>query len=233
MYQGKEAGDALIMEDKILVVDDISKNIQVLGTILGRQGYAVSYATSGKKAIEMTHSQEFDLILLDVMMPEMDGFEVCRELKNTLRTRDIPIIFLTAKTEQKDINFGLQLGAVDYLTKPVNDVELIARVGTHLSLQRAKKEIEKRNRELEEKNAELARLLEENTRAQDEITTLRGLIPICAQCKKIRDDKGYWNQIETYISERSEAKFTHSICLTCARELYPELDLEDVDGGDV
>ncbi|WP_163337696.1 PleD family two-component system response regulator [Desulfopila sp. IMCC35008] len=216
------------MEDKILIVDDIDKNIQILGSILGRNGYAVSYATSGRKALEMTFEQKFTLILLDVMMPQMDGFEVCRELKKRKRTRDVPIIFLTAKTEQKDINFGLQLGAVDYLTKPVNDIELIARVKTHTSLQRARKLIERRNRELKEKNRELAQLLAENRKAHSEIKTLRGMIPICSKCKKIRDDKGFWNQIETYISEHSEAQFTHSICLNCARELYPDLDLGDI-----
>jgi DNA-binding response OmpR family regulator len=210
------------MESKILVVDDIIKNIQLLGSVLGKEGYAVSYATEGAKALEMAVSEPFDLILLDVMMPEMDGFEVCRQLKQHPETEGIPILFLTAKSEQDDIIRGLQEGAVDYLTKPFNPPELLARVKTHLALQKAKADLLRSKTELERKNRDLERLLAENQKALAEIKTLRGILPICSSCKKIRDDEGYWTQIEAYIQEHSSAEFTHSLCLDCARKLYPD-----------
>jgi CheY-like chemotaxis protein len=210
------------MENKILVVDDIIKNIQLLGSVLSKEGYAVSYATDGAKTLEMAVSEPFDLILLDVMMPEMDGFEVCRQLKLNPVTEGIPILFLTAKSEPDDILRGLQEGAVDYLTKPVNPPELLARVKTHLALQKAKADLQQSKAELERKNHDLEQLLAENQKALAEIKTLRGILPICSSCKKIRDDEGYWTQIETYIQAHSQAEFTHSLCLDCAKKLYPD-----------
>jgi phosphoserine phosphatase RsbU/P len=209
------------MGNKILIIDDVKKNIQLLGSILGNENYAVSYATNGAKALAMTDTDTFDLILLDVMMPEMDGFEVCRRLKKKENTRDIPILFLTAKSEQSDIVDGLQQGAVDYLTKPFNPAELIARVKTHIDLREAHQIIMQRNTQLEEKTEELQKLIEENRKAISEIKILRGFLPICSKCKKIRDDDGYWTQLESYIRDHSEAQFTHSICQDCAKELYP------------
>lgn len=210
------------MNNKILVVDDIKKNIQVLGNVLGKEGYAVSYATEGSKAIEMTLNETFSLILLDVMMPEMDGFEVCRQLKDNEQTRDIPILFLTARSEQEDILHGFQQGAVDYLTKPFNTAELLARVKTHMALSKAQTIISQRNTELEKKNRELEKLLEENRKVLSEIKILKGFLPICSHCKKIRDDQGYWTQLEEYISQHSEAQFSHGLCLDCAKEHYPQ-----------
>lgn len=210
------------MVNKILVVDDIIKNIQLLGSVLGKAGYAVSYATEGGKALEMVSLERYDLILLDVMMPVMDGFEICRRLKQSGATAEIPILFLTAKSEQSDIVRGLEEGAVDYLTKPFNTAELLARVKTHLALRKAKSDLLESKRELEQKNRDLERLLEENRKALAEIKTLRGILPICSHCKKIRDDEGYWTQIETYIQARSMAEFSHSLCKDCLKELYPD-----------
>ena len=118
---------------KLLIVDDLPENIKVLGSSLQRDEYLISFATSGEQAIEMATSNELDLILLDIMMPGMDGYEVCRRLKAEDRTRQIPIIFITAKTEKKDIVRGFEAGAVDYVTKPFNTAELFARVQTHLN----------------------------------------------------------------------------------------------------
>ncbi len=209
------------MEKKILVVDDIKKNIQLLGSVLGKEGYAVSYATNGAKALAMADVDNFDLILLDVMMPDMNGFEVCRHLKQKESTKDIPILFLTAKSEEGDVVEGLQLGAADYLTKPFNSAELVARVKTQMRLREAQHLLLQRNKDLWQKTLQLGELLEENRKAMSEIKILRGFLPICSKCKKIRDDDGYWTQIESYIREHSEAQFTHSICQDCADELYP------------
>ena len=214
-----------MVKDKILVVDDIIKNIQLLGSLLGEEGYAVSYATSGEKALEMTSSEDFDLILLDIMMPGMNGFEVCQKLKSDDRTRDIPVLFLTAKSEQDDIINGLRYGAVDYLTKPINSAELMARVQTQMALRHARSSLMKRNAQLEEKNEQLQKLLEANQKAMAEIKTLRGILPICSNCKKIRDDEGYWMAIELYISQHSEAEFSHGVCHECAKTLYPDINI--------
>jgi DNA-binding response OmpR family regulator len=210
------------MQNKILVVDDVIKNIQLLGSVLGKEGYAVSYAMDGAKALEMAFTERFDLILLDVMMPGMDGFEVCRGLKRNPETEEIPILFLTAKSEQSDIVRGLQEGAVDYLTKPFNTAELLARVKTHMALQAVKADLLRSKEELERKNRDLERLLAENRKALSEIKTLRGILPICSSCKKIRDDEGYWTQIETYIQTHSQAEFSHGLCLDCVKKIYPQ-----------
>lgn len=119
---------------KILIVDDMPKNIQLLGSILREEGYDIAFAKSGIEALERIKSSDFDLFLLDIMMPEMDGFEVCNHLKNNFSTRDIPIIFLSAKNDIESIVKGFNIGAVDYISKPFNATELLARVRTHLAL---------------------------------------------------------------------------------------------------
>ena len=136
-------------KSRILVVDDISKNLQVVGTILRNEGYHVMPATSGLQALERVSAQPPDLILLDLMMPEMDGLEVCSRLKADPLTRQIPVIFLTASNEMEHLMKGFEAGAVDYITKPFNAPELLARVRTHLELKHARERLREMN---EEKN---------------------------------------------------------------------------------
>jgi class 3 adenylate cyclase len=131
------------MSSRILVVDDTPANLQALSATLKEKGYQVSVATNGKQALEAVGRVRPDLILLDVMMPEMDGFEACRRLKSSEATSDIPIIFLTARTETEDIVKGFELGAVDYVPKPFNAHELLARVNTHLTMDRLHRENER------------------------------------------------------------------------------------------
>src|SRR5262245_2876602 len=133
------------VRSRILVVDDISKNLQVVGTMLRNAGYHVMPATSGIQALERAHAQPPDLILLDLMMPEMDGLEVCSRLKAEPLTRQIPIIFLTASNEMEHLMKGFQAGAVDYITKPFNAPELLARVQTHLELKHARERLREMN----------------------------------------------------------------------------------------
>ncbi len=135
---------------RILIVDDTPKNIQVLGTILKQEGYQINVARNGMQALEMVDKLPPDLILLDVMMPEMDGFETCKRLKSSSFSENIPIIFLTARTETEDIVRGFELGAIDYITKPFNAVELLVRVRTHLDLKFSKDMIEKVSNERKE-----------------------------------------------------------------------------------
>ena len=122
------------MTSRILIIEDAPANIQSLSAILQARGYQISIATNGRRALEVLERIRPDLILLDVMMPEMDGFETCRQIKASSAWREIPIIFLTAKTETADIVRGFELGAVDYVAKPFNSHELLARVQTHLTL---------------------------------------------------------------------------------------------------
>jgi len=130
---------------RILVVDDTPANIQVLSSTLKSKGYQISVATNGKLALETLTRARPDLILLDVMMPELDGIETCRLLKASSEWRDIPVIFLTAKTEVEDIVKGFELGAVDYVAKPFNAHELLARVTTHLTLDQLRRTLAEKN----------------------------------------------------------------------------------------
>ncbi len=142
-------------ELSLLIVDDESKNIQLLGSILEEEGYHVEFATNGEKCLEWVNSKHFDLILLDIMMPGMDGFEVCERLKTPLKTREIPIIFLTAKTDPESVVKGFQSGGVDYITKPFNKNELLVRVQTHLELNLNRIRLQHAYQELKETQAEL------------------------------------------------------------------------------
>jgi len=122
-----------LLSKTILIVDDRINNLQLLSRYLDDANYTTLIAQDGDKAISTAKTVQPDLILLDVMMPGIDGFEVCRYLKSEAVTKDIPIIFMTALTETKDKVQGFKLGAVDYITKPVEEEELLARVKTHLS----------------------------------------------------------------------------------------------------
>ena len=179
-------------KNTILIVDDTPDNITLLNNLL-KDDYNTKIATNGNKALKIASSDDPpELILLDIMMPEMDGYEVCERLKSDDKTRDIPVIFLTAKREPEDLVRAFNVGAVDYVVKPFNANELLMRVRTHVELKLAR----------------------------EEIKTLKGIIPICAHCKKIRDDKGFWDQVETYITRHTEARFSHGLCPHCEKELY-------------
>jgi len=190
-----------VVKKKLLVVDDTPENLIILYKIL-RKEYEVLGANSGKEALLALAENRPDLILLDVMMPEMDGLEVCRILKDDSRYRDIPVIFVTALSDEVDESRGFKAGAVDFLSKPVNPVILSHRVAVHLELQSQKEALTRKNQELQE--------------ALSRVKELSGLLPICMTCKKIRDDQGYWNQLESYISLHSEALFSHGYCPECA-----------------
>jgi len=143
----------------ILIVDDVQKNIQLLASILSEEGYDIIIAENGQEALDITKEVLPDIILLDIMMPVLDGFETCKRLKESLATKEIPVIFLTAKIETDDIVKGFRTGGVDYVTKPFNKEELLARVNTHLELKLARdarkenlKIISEKNNKLEELN---------------------------------------------------------------------------------
>jgi adenylate cyclase len=131
------------MPARILIIDDTPANIQTLSTILKERGYNLNIATNGRQGLDALERIRPDLILLDIMMPEIDGFETCRRIKASTAWREIPIIFLTAKTDTADIVRAFELGAVDYVAKPFNAHELLARVNTHLTLDHLHRENER------------------------------------------------------------------------------------------
>ncbi len=197
------------MSDKgaILVVDDTHSALKLLTDVLVGEGYDVRPADSGELALASVASRPPELILLDIRMPGLDGFEVFRRLKARDESRDIPVIFISASVELDERVAGLRLGAVDFVTKPFQREELLARVETHLELFRMRTRLEQQAAELRD--------------ALAKVKTLSGFIPICASCKKIRDDQGYWNQIEKYLLEHSDAQFSHGLCPECLEKFFP------------
>lgn len=198
---------------KILIAEDDFTMRNLLKALLTKRGHDVVVTVNGAEAWDKMQKPDAPrLAILDWMMPEMDGLEVCRRVR--ILETDLPpyIIMLTSKGEKSDIVAGLEAGADDYLSKPFDHNELHARVDVGLRLI--------------EMQAILAGKIEELRQAIDQIKTLRGIVPICANCKKIRDDQGYWKQVEVYVRDHTEAEFSHSICPECKKELYPQLGRE-------
>jgi PAS domain S-box-containing protein len=339
--------------DDILIVEDSEPTLNVLMDVLSDAGYKVRPAGDGESALRSVQTKLPALIIMDIMMPDLDGYEVCRILKADEKTSSIPIIFISALGDEHIKLKGFQLGGVDYITKPFYSEEVIARVKSHLNLRhmqfdleeinttlvaeiKERKRMEEKLRESEEKfrvifennssaiaivepdatitlvndafcqmigytkeeavgmswrqqvppedldrlkeffhqlltnsldvpdkceikfyrkngeirqawmsgamiqssqkiissfiditerkqvEAEREKLIVELQHAIAEVKTLSGLLPICASCKKIRDDKGYWNSLEAYLMKHSIAQFTHGICPDCAAKYFPE-----------
>ena len=137
---------------KILLVDDNPTNIRVAAKILRQENYNISFAQNGRDALQKAGSINFDTILLDIMMPGMDGYEVCEKLKSNPLTRQVPVIFLTAKTETENVVRAFELGGADYVTKPFNSQELLARVETQVRLKKSLESLEKVNKDLTDAN---------------------------------------------------------------------------------
>jgi putative two-component system response regulator len=182
---------------KILIVDDIPQNIALLNEIL-KDNYVISAATKGAKAIEIAQSEAPpDLILLDIQMPGMDGYTVCKKFKNNETTRDIPIIFVTTKSEVEDETTGLELGAVDYLIKPVNPSIVKARIKNHLELKEAREYLKNQNIILEEKVVE---------RTKELIITQDVTIQCMASLAETRDNEtgGHIRRTQNYVRALAE-----------------------------
>ncbi len=201
---------------KIVVAEDDGMTRLALVKNLEKWGYDVIQVEDGIKALEILSAEDPPrLAILDWLMPGMEGIEICRRLRQSVGRPLIYTILLTIKKEKADIVRALDEGAYDFLSKPVHTGELRSRIAVGSRLVAAEDRILAHTKSIEEKNQALEQAL-------GEIKTLRGIIPICANCKKIRDDKGYWNQIEKYIQEHSAAAFSHGICPECVKILYPE-----------
>lgn len=202
---------------RILVAEDDSMTRLALVKNLEKWGYETVPVSDGDRAFEMlTAEAPPRLALLDWLMPGMEGIEICRKLKDL---RDEPFIYtilLTIKNEKSDIVHALDNGACDFLSKPVHTGELRSRIAVGLRLVSAKENLIEVNTELAEKNRALEK-------AFSEIKLLRGILPVCSQCRRIRNEDGEWDDLAAYVQKHSEAEFTHGLCPTCAKELYPGL----------
>jgi phosphoserine phosphatase RsbU/P len=187
----------------IVIVDDSRDEQTLLSTRLRAAGYeALMMADSAEAVLGMLSQDgagqrkgEIDLILMDIMLPGVDGLEACRRIKAIEWLRDIPIIVITVKTDEQALLAAFAAGAMDYIRKPVN------------SRKAREQELLMRTQELEQ--------------ALREVKVLHGLIPICANCKRVRTDNGDWQYLEEYIQTHSEAEFSHGICQVCMKEVYP------------
>ena len=233
------------LNPKVLIAEDSATQAAELEFLLENEGFQVVAAKNGEEALALAGGANPGLILSDVVMPVMDGYEFCRRIKANPDTRRIPVILLTTLADPEDIFRGLDCGADHYVLKPYNEQHLLSRVHSvvaELGLDRKKgaqmgleisyagtthfinaeriqildlllatfEGVVRKNRELEKLNRRLSESLET-------IKTLKGLIPICAYCKKIRDDQGYWERVEFYIQKNSEAVFSHGICPDCLK----------------
>jgi DNA-binding response OmpR family regulator len=199
---------------KILIVDDDPDVLFATTRLVKKAGYTVIEASTGEAAIKTAREQKPDIILLDVVLPDIMGTEICRQIKSD-PVFDGTFVILTSgmRTSSDQQSDGLDAGADGYITRPVSNRELIARIDAMVRILTAERERDQ--------------VIEELRQALAKIRQLSSLLPICMHCKKIRDDKGYWSEIETYIRENTDTEFSHSICRECAQKHYPDLNLFD------
>ncbi len=202
---------------QVVVADDDPDVLALHMSVLERGGYEVVRAESGRECLAVVKRCHPALVLLDVILPDMNGMDVCREIKNSPELGETFVILTSGIRVSSDWQAdGLNTGADGYIVKPISNRELLARVQAMERIKQAEDALRQKKKEQEELIAELKAALAE-------IRTLKGLIPICFSCKKIRDDKGFWNQLESYISEHTDAVFSHGLCPDCAEKLRSEL----------
>ncbi len=189
----------LIVDDDALVLETVQRTLEQLHyTVAGR-------AMNGVQAIEMVPALTPDIVLMDIQMPELDGIAAAHRIQEQCPT---PVVILTAHDSPELVDRAQTAGVMAYLIKPPNAANLGSIIPVAMARFREIQALKRLNVELQD--------------ALDQVRQLQGMLPICAQCKKIRDDDGYWHQIESYIRDHSEAVFSHSICPDCFRELYPD-----------
>jgi len=196
----------------ILIADDDTTGRRLLAATLEKVGYDVSAVADGTTALAaLQMPQAPKLAILDWMMPEMDGVDVCRAFRTAEPLRNAYFILLTARGAREDIVDGLNAGANDYLTKPFDHEELVARVAVGARVLELQDALAQRVTELEDALADVKRL--------------SGLLPICSYCKSVRDDRNYWQEVESYVARHSEVQFSHGVCPDCYdRIVVPMLD---------
>jgi DNA-binding response OmpR family regulator len=196
---------------QVLIAEDDRVTGEILARTLRRWNYEAIVVSDGEQAWErLRTAAEPTLAILDWMMPKMDGPDVCRRVRSELALANMYLLLVTARESRADVVAGLDAGADDYIIKPFDPEELRARVQVGI-----------RVLTLQQK---LAERVEELQTALSNVKQLRGLLPICAYCKRIRGDDQYWQQVEGYVAEHSEAQFSHGICPTCYATVSAELD---------
>jgi CheY-like chemotaxis protein len=194
---------------EVLVADDESVSRRRLEGALAGWGFRVRVARDGTQAWQLFQDAAAPLVVLDWIMPGLDGAEVCRRIRAHPAGASAHVILLSARGERGDRVAGLAAGADDYLAKPFDREELRARLRVGERVLALQSELRRRVSELEQ--------------ALAQVKQLRGLLPICAYCKKVRADNDYWQQLESYVAARTEASFTHGICPHCAAQLREEM----------
>lgn len=187
---------------KILIAEDDDVSRRVLQLTLAAAGHDVVLTRDGAEALAILESEAApSLAILDWMMPDIDGLEVCRRLRHSSSQTPVYIILLTAKNEKPDVVEGLEAGANDYITKPFDRQELRARVRVGETVVNLQQKLAARVRDLEV--------------ALGKVKQLQEILPICSYCKNIRNDENFWQRMDTYISEHTDTRFSHSICPDC------------------
>jgi len=198
---------------KILIADDSRLICQFLQTTLKEWGHEVIVSENGSKALKVLEDENTpSMAILDWIMPDLDGIEICRKMRGpSSRTLPLYIILLSSKDSKKDIINGIEAGADDYITKPFEPDELRVRVNAGERVLKLQFNLKDRIKKLE--------------MALEHVKQLQRLLPICAYCKKIRDEKNYWHQVENYISEHTDTKFSHGFCPDCyEKHIKPQLE---------
>jgi len=245
--------DEITMKEEIsiLIVEDSPTQAEQLKYILEKNGHITWIAGNGRLAINYLEEHRPLIIVSDIMMPEMDGYQLCKIIKSNDKLKHIPVMLLTTLSEPEDVIKGLECGADSFMIKPYDEQTLISRINYILLNVEMRKNVATTEMGLEivfagkkhfitsnriqildllistyenavQKSRELEKTVRELRNANETIKTLKGLLPICAMCKKIRDDEGYWHQIEIYIRDHSDADFTHGFCPDCLKKFYPE-----------
>lgn len=195
---------------KVLIAEDEIVSRRLLESALPRWGYDVITATDGEEAWTLLQEPDAPTIMvLDWLMPRLDGVEICRRIRAHPRLSSVYIILLTSRAAVEDVVQGLEAGANDYITKPFDAAELRARMQVGVRVVNLQTTLAERVREVEE--------------ALSRVKQLQGLLPICSYCKKIRDDKNYWHQVESYVGKHTDARFSHGICPECTEKFRIEL----------
>jgi DNA-binding response OmpR family regulator len=202
---------------KILIAEDNDVSRRILQLTLAAAGHEVVVTQNGVDAVDALDGGDAPkLAVLDWMMPQMDGLEAIRRIRARQSDMPVYIILLTAKGGKTDIVQGLEAGASDYVVKPFDRDELLARVKVGETVVRLQQKLSEKVKSLED-----ALVL---------VKQLQGILPICSYCKNVRDDQNYWQGVETYISSRSEAEFSHSICPSCYDNIV-QLQLENLNSN--
>jgi two-component system cell cycle response regulator len=245
----------------ILIVEDSSCQAEQLRLMLEKHGFTVRIAFNGKQALESIRNEPPSLVISDILMPEMDGYQLCAAIRADGTMRELPVVLLTALSSPRDILHALECDADNFITKPYNEQYLVSRMesimdgirrrGSHDAASGAEivyqgerfcvageqqrvfdllfstyEAMVLKNRELQDTQRELSEKVVELEEALERVRQLEGIIPICMHCKKIRDDRDYWHQIDQFIARYSDMQFSHGICPECLKKYYGDYQLK-------